>query len=132
MTREEFIKIIDQKQYSYRIENNDIVITSGHNSEFISLIELEDIPSGVVFKNRGSVILEPLTSLPPGIKFQNKGNTYLDSVTSISPGVEMDSYSIRMESLIGGYFDDWEGNIEGIGEERLLNRMISLGIFNRK
>ena len=132
MTREEFIKIIDQKEYSYEIENNNIVITSGHNSEFISLIELEDIPSGVVFKNRGSVILEPLTSLPPGIKFQNKGNTYLDSVTSISPGVEINSYTTRMESLIGGYFDDWEGNIEVIGEERLLNRMISLGIFNRK
>ena len=132
MTREEFIKIIDQKEYSYEIENNNIVITSGFNGGFIFLHELEDIPSGVIFKNSGAVLLEPLTSLPPGIKFKNKGNVYIDTVTSISPGVEFDNFSIRMESLIGGYFDDWEGNIKGIGEERLLNKMISLGIFNRK
>ena len=100
MTREEFIKIIDQKEYSYEIENNNIVITSGFNGGFIFLHELEDIPSGVIFKNSGAVLLEPLTSLPPGIKFKNKGNVYIDTVTSISPGVEFDNFSIRMESLI--------------------------------
>jgi hypothetical protein len=29
-------------------------------------------------------------------------------------------------------FDDWEGNIEGIDSNELLNKMISNGIFNKK
>jgi len=36
-----------------------------------------------------------------------------------------------LESLIGGPFNEWEGNIEGINKKRLLNKMISLGLFKR-
>ena len=32
---------------------------------------------------------------------------------------------------MGGYFDDWKGNIEWVDEKRLLNKMISLGLFER-
>jgi hypothetical protein len=41
------------------------------------------------------------------------------------------SGDVYLRSLIGGGFDDWEGNIEGIDSKRLLNLMISKGIFER-
>ena len=33
--------------------------------------------------------------------------------------------------LIGGWSDDWAGNIRDIDSNRLLNKMISLGLFER-
>ena len=107
MTREEFISILDEKGYSYEIEGDKIVVT-------------ED----------GHVYLDALTSIPPGVKFNTKGNVYLTSLTSISPGVEFkNGGNIWLDSLIGGYFTKWEGNIEGIDSKRLLNLMISRGLF---
>ena len=64
----------------------------------------------IVVTNEGSVWLESLTSLPPGVEFRNKGDVDLDSLT-------------------GGWFEDWRGNIEGIDSKRLFNFMISKGMF---
>jgi len=38
---------------------------------------------------------------------------------------------VGLNSIIGGDFNEWEGNIEGIDSKRLLNLMISKGIFER-
>jgi hypothetical protein len=38
---------------------------------------------------------------------------------------------VQLESLIGSNFNEWKGNIEGINKKRLLNKMISLGLFER-
>jgi hypothetical protein len=65
-----------------------------------------------VFKNKGDVYLRALTSISPGVEFENKGDVYLTS-------------------LIGGWFYNWKGNIEGIDSKRLLNLMISKGLFER-
>jgi len=46
------------------------------------------------------------------VEFKNRGYVYL-------------------RSLIRGGFQDWEGNIKGIDSKRLLNKMISLGLFER-
>ena len=109
MTREEFIKVLDESGYSYEIEGDLIIVT--HN---------------------GYVDLRSLTSLPPGVEFKNGGDVYLESLTSISPGVEFRNEDrVYLESLIGGFFNKWKGNIEGIEPKRLLNKMISLGIFER-
>ena len=87
MTREEFIKVLDEKDHSYEIEGDKIVVT-------------ED----------GNVNLSDLTSLPPGVEFKNTGN-------------------VTLKSLVGGYFIEWQGNIKGIDNKRLLNVMISKGMF---
>jgi len=56
--------------------------------------------------------LNALTSLPPGVEFKNgKG--------------------VRLRDLIGDWFNRWKGNIEGIDSKRLLNLMISKGVFER-
>jgi hypothetical protein len=61
----------------------------------------------VEFRNGGDVHLWKLKTLPPGVKFKNGGKVYLGS-------------------LIGGWIDDWSGNIEGID---LLNVMIKREMF---
>jgi hypothetical protein len=63
-----------------------------------------------VFKNGGYIDLSALTSLPPGVEFRNGGDVWLKSL----PGI---------------WFDEWEGNIEGIESKRLLNVMIKQGVF---
>ena len=89
MTREEFIKVLDRKKYSYKIQGDNIIVT-----------------------HKGSVWLNSLTSLPPGVVFKNRGYVWLDY-------------------LLGGYFNRWSRNIEGIDSKRLLNKMIKDGVFER-
>jgi len=86
----------------------------------------------VEFRNGGDVNLESLTSLPPDVVFNNKGSVYLDSLTSLPPGVEFrNKEGVYLGALIGGWFEDWSGNIEGIDSKRLLNLMIKQGVFQR-
>jgi len=110
MTREEFIQILDSKRYSYRQEENNIVVNRLGD---VNLHSLTTIPEGIVFSNGGDVSLSSLTTLPEGTVFSNKGRVHL-------------------ESLIGGWDFRWKGNIKGIDSKRLLNKMISIGLFNRK
>ena len=146
MTQEEFIKVLDEKGYSYEIEGDKIIVTnegtvylgsltslpSGvefKNLGNIFLDSLRELPSDVEFKNGGGVWLDSLTSLPPGLKFKNKDDVYLDSLTSLPPGVVFKNADVQMGSLIGGWLNEWKGNIEGIDSKRLLNFMISKGMF---
>lgn len=85
------------------------------------------------FSNGGSVDLDSLTSLPSGTEFRNEGSVWLESLRSLLPGVQFENTgSFYSKSLIGGWFHKWEGNIEGIGSNRLLNKMISIGLFDRR
>ena len=112
MTQEAFIEKLDDKGYSYEIEGGKIIVT-----------------------HKGHVHLSSLTSLPPDVEFKNGHYVFLNSLTSISPGVEFrNGGGVSFESLIdvyGGYFRQWKGNIEGIDSKRLLNKMISIGLFDR-
>jgi hypothetical protein len=167
MTREEFIKVLKEKGYPYRIEEDKVVVTHRRllkgkgenayleganvhldrltslppgvefrNTGYVWLRSIKSLPSGVIFNNDQDVYLDSLTNLPPDVKFNNLGNIELDSLTNLPPGVEFRTEkNVYLESLIGGWFDGWEGNIEGIegiGEKRLLNKMISLGIFDKE
>ena len=58
----------------------------------------------------GYVNLGSLTSIPPGVEFKNVVDVYLNSLT-------------------GDWFSNWKGNMEGIESNRLLNLMISKGMF---
>jgi hypothetical protein len=130
MTREAFIKELKERGYSYEIEGNKIVVT---HKGTVYLSSLTSLPPGVVFRNGGSVDLDSLTSLPSGVVFRNGGGVNLESLTSLSPGTEFRNEEyVYLDSLIGGFFSGWEGNIEGIDSKRLLNKMISLGLFERR
>ena len=133
MTRSVFIRLLKNKGYSYEIEGDKIVVTNGRSSSGDhAIFEIRSIPSGVVFKNRGSVYLGKLTSLPPGVVFENRLNAELDSLISLHPGVEFKNRGdVYLISITGNWFKYWKGNIEGIGTNRLLNKMISIGLFDR-
>jgi len=149
MTQKEFISILKKKGYSYEIVGDRIVVT---DRGYVNLRALTSLPPGVEFRNGSGVWLSALTSLPPGVVFRNGGNVWLSALTSISPGVEfrndgdvdLESLTslppgvefrnegyVRLSALIGGWFDEWEGNIEGIDSNRLLNVMIKDGVFER-
>jgi hypothetical protein len=38
---------------------------------------------------------------------------------------------VHLKALTGDWFSKWKGNIEGIDPKRLLNSMISKGLFER-
>ena len=115
MTREEFIKVLEEKRgYSYEIEGDRIIVT--HNGQ-VDLRSLPSLPPGVVFKGKGGVLLDSLTSLPPGVEFKNGRSVYLRSLIG--------------GSTLDGWIKDWKGNIEGIDSKRLLNLMIKKGVFER-
>jgi hypothetical protein len=151
MTRKEFIDVLDEKGYSYEIVRNKIIVTD-RGDIYLDYLGDEEIPSGVVFKNGRNVYLGYLTSLPPGVGFENEGNVhlyaltslplgfvfknggnvYLDSLTSLPPGVEFNNVGVvKLDTLIGGWVPDWKGRIKGIASNRLLNLMISKGLFER-
>ena len=126
MTREAFIKVLEtwashpynkdtldiygkEKDFIYEIEGDKIIVTYKGD---VGLGPLKQIPSVVEFKNDGDVNLRSLPSLPPGVEFKNTGDVHLGY-------------------LIGGMFSNWEGNIKGIDSKRLLNSMVSKGIFER-
>jgi len=163
MTKEEFIKVLNNLNYNYgRLEGKITIEGCGYHT-IASLNSLTSIPPGVVFKNLGDVQLNSLTSLPPGtefrnegdvelksltslppdVLFENKGAVYLGSLTSLPPGVEFrNRRDVVLKSLLSsvppvvfagvGSFYHWAGNIKGIDSKRLLNKMISIGIFNRR
>jgi hypothetical protein len=50
MTRKQFIKVLNENGYSYKIEGNKIVVTY---KETVNLDSLTSLPPGVEFKNEG-------------------------------------------------------------------------------
>ena len=149
MTQEKFREVLERKGYSYKIEGDKIVITYKglvdlksltsispgvvfRNGAGIFLDSLASLPPGVVFENGSDIYFELLSSLSPDVVFNNEGNVWLDSLASIPPSVEFKNRGhVNLESLIGDWFYSWKGNIEGVDSKRLLNKMISLGLFER-
>ena len=147
MTREKFIKVLKNEKYSYEIEGDKIIVTHEddvwltlitslppgvefNNRGDVWLMSLTSLPPGVVFNNGGSVRLGSLTSLPPDVEFNNGGDVDLKSLTSLPSGMEFNnSGDVYLESLTGDWFEYWKGNIDGIDSKRLLNLMISKGVF---
>lgn len=154
MTKEEFIKVLREEGYSYIEQDGKLLVfVTGFRREAVYLDNITDLPEDIVFVNDGDVWMGSLTSLPPGIGFKNKGQVCLGVLTSIPSGTEFANKGghinlksiksistgaifntevpIFLKSLTGGWFENWEGNIEDINTNELLRRMISLGIFDK-
>jgi hypothetical protein len=145
MTREAFIEILDRKGYPYEIEGDKIVVSYQWT---VNLESLKKLPSGVEFNNGGDVWLHSLKTLHPGVEFKNKGDVWLDSLKTLPFGVEFnnggDVWLHSLKTLHPGV--EFKNNgwvslekldtrnftgIEGIDNRRLLNLMISKGVFER-
>ena len=129
MTKEDFIEVLKKKRYPYKIERDKMLVTYKGD---VWLDSLKTIPPGVQFKNGGYVYLNFLKTLHPSVEFKNKGGVDLGSLETLHPGVEFKNKGdVYLKSLIGGegWFRRWSGNIDGIDSKRLLNFMISKGMF---
>jgi hypothetical protein len=113
------------------------------NKGAVILHSLKILPPRTEFRNEDSVFLGSFETLSPGSEFRNGDDIYLKYVKRISPGVEFNNGGgVYLESLLTslpptstfggrGGFHNWDGNIEGIKPQRLLNKMIELGLFNK-
>jgi len=127
MTKEKFIKVLDNKNYTYEIEGDKIVVTYENS---VDLGSLTSLPPGVEFRNKGDIDLSSLITLPSDVVFSNGGYVWFSSIESLSRSVEFrNDGHINLEPLIRGVIDDWGGNIEDIYPQMLLNIMIKQGIF---
>ena len=114
------------------------------------LTSLKKLPPGVGFMNGGDVDLDSLKTLPPGVVFRNEANVNLYSLKTLSHGVvfrngddvNLDSLEkiplgvgfknggdVNLGQIFRVWLQDWSGNIEGVDSKRLLNLMISKGVF---
>jgi hypothetical protein len=136
MTREEFITILDDNNYLYKIVGDKISIIEkrflGKTWSNIELEPIESIPPNIHFDNdlgyhaSGDVFLSNLKALPHGIVFNNKGDVYLQSVETIHPSVQFNN---KGDVKLKLFFKYLECNIDGIASNRLLNGMIKRGLF---
>ena len=149
MTREEFIKVLEEKEYLYEIKGDKVVLIPYmgidlnsleslppgvvfSNSGPVYLETLKTIPPGTVFSNRSSVYLNSLETLPEGIVFSNGSSVYLDSLKSIPRGIEFSNEgNVHLKKLTGGFISKFR-RIEGIQNKRLFNHMISQGLFEKE
>ena len=114
------------------------------NKGAVILHSLKILPPRTEFRNENSVFLGSFETLSGGSEFRNGDDIYLKYVKRISPGVEFNNGGgVYLESLLTsipptstfggrGGFHNWDGNIEGIDSKRLLNKMISIGLFDRR
>jgi len=114
MTTEEFKRKLDVHDYSYEEKEGKIVVIGGTSKNIWSSI-IEELPSGIVFVNEGNIWLDSLRRIPSGVVFGNSGHLQLTELLGLG----------------NKPFHLWEGNIDGIEPKRLLNKMISIGLFDR-
>lgn len=148
MTREEFIEELKKGKYLYEMRGDRLVVGSGYKMRNV-ILEVEALPSGVEFKNEGSVVLDYLIELPDdvtfsndgavslgflkeihkGAKFINNGNVELWGVESIP--VDMEFHNEGLVYTAGPNPFEWadEVAIDGIDFIRIFNGMIKKGLF---
>ena len=120
MTREEFIEVLDAKGYSYTEEGNKIIITHLDRERFDDNVwfnSLESIPPNVEFRNGGNIMIRYFmngefsdSGIPSSVEFNNDGDVWVNKF---------------------GWFGNWKGNFEDINSKRVLNKMVSDGLFDK-
>ena len=129
MTREDFIKKLDDILCPYNIEDGKIIIPVGSYSDLTSL---ESLPEGIKFVGEGVMDLSNLIEIPYGTEFNNSGVIFLYGVKKIHPEVKFNrNQQICLRGLVTGTKFPFSFRVDGISDSYILNNMISLGIFNK-
>jgi hypothetical protein len=140
MTIEEFKSALDQKGIFYEMEEERLVIECYSD---LNLNRIKTIPPGVIFRYWLSgvnlkVYLNDLEEIPPGVEFMG-GRIYLNSLRRIDPSVKIGSNCVMVCPMLGEetindvpVIYHFLFGIEGIEDWRILNLMISLGLFDKR
>jgi hypothetical protein len=150
MTREEFIKVLNDKDYIYNTDDNRITIlvygdvdlsllkilpkqTIFSNKGKVFLGSLENLSECIEFRNEGLVDLSSLTAMEKGIVFNNDGDLYLNSLRDLPEGIVFNNEGkIYLDSLGVNTWDNFPLKIDEIKDNILLNKMIELGLFDKE
>jgi hypothetical protein len=84
MNQKEFINYLNEKNISYKLENNTVII---NHKGYVYLDNLKEIKTDVVFENKGNVNLYNLKEIKTDIVFNNKGYVYLDNLKEINTDI---------------------------------------------
>ena len=87
MTEKEFIKHLQERDISFTIKKDIIIINGGD----VNLDSCTSLPENVQFNNGGDVDLRSCTSLPENVQFNNGGDVYLRSCKSIPENVQFNN-----------------------------------------
>jgi hypothetical protein len=146
MTRYDFVEYLIYEEikigfFPSNTTSNMLVIT--HEGDVHLGSEVDEIPSGVEFRNTGHVRGSWVKIVNPNVIFNNqgksgsKGTVWLPDADKIYPGVEFrNNGSCILKAMepsgktdFQTYGSYWKGNIRGINSHRLLNVMINNGLF---
>jgi hypothetical protein len=140
MTQEEFKRELDQKGIFYEMEGERLVIVCYSD---LNLNRIKAIPSGVIFRHWNSgvhpkVYLNGLEEIPSGVEFGG-GRIYLNSLRRIDPSIKIGGNCVMICPMLGTEnglcvpaIYSFMFGIDGIEDWRILNKMISSGLFDRR
>lgn len=151
MTKEDFIEELKKGKYLYEMRGGRLVVTGSSYTALNVSLGVETLPSGVEFKNDGSVMLDYLIELPDDVTFSNDGAVSLGFLTEIHKGakfinngnvelwrvksipVDMEFHNKGLVYTAGPNPFNWASKVDiwGIDFTRLFNVMIKRGIFLR-
>jgi hypothetical protein len=109
MTREEFIRALDEKGISYSLEGERIVVNWDNQYINLEYLGITSLPPDVTFENAGSLRLGEVAQLPEGTVFNNYGSVVGEEITRIPRGTKFGK-GVRTVLLAGGTINfDIEG-----------------------
>ncbi len=146
MTREEFIEQLDKDKITYNILGNEIEITGSNGLAYkwnVAINQIDTLPSGVIFNNKGNVHIMFLQEIPEGVQFNNGGNIVLgsyDQGIKIHPSTVFNNGKSKimigyqrggsyMFNTSGDWGESWKGSIDDINTKRLFSLMVKRGVF---
>lgn len=125
MTREEFINELYRKGYAYEIDGNRIIIT---HKDKVWLDDMESIPAGVEFMNKGEVRLNSLNFFSERTKLNNSGKIYLHSIKEFPRDIEFGK-NITDIRIGHKWFSDYQFDINDINKARYFSLLIKKGLI---
>jgi hypothetical protein len=124
MTQEEFIAVIERKNYPYSIQGDTIVFPE----RILNItFDITSIPSNVEFRNSGDVVMNDLEIIPANVIFRNVGSVFLHNVTIIdSTSTFSNGRRVFLKEISTMLFPP---KIKGIRNKRIMNLMIKMELF---
>jgi hypothetical protein len=141
MTREAFIAYLESRNIDFELSTSGMIVIT-HKEEVRLNHEVDEIPSDVEFRNPSQVRGSWVKVVNPNVIFNMQGKygasatVWLPDVEKIYPGVEFHNNGSCILKVLErpkisnvSFFRHWDGNIEGVDSNRLLNAMIKRELF---
>jgi hypothetical protein len=96
------------------------------NEGTVDISNVKEIPKGTIFSNGGYATFPRCSSISSGVKFINGGDVYFGPLRLICPSVKFLN-SGKISILEWTLFSQ----MEGIDSKKILDKMISIGLFQR-